>query len=183
MKKLLTLLTALCMLFSVAALAENAEAKVFTFRNNVTFGMTMEEVVATEAPARWETDRERISPSLTFDIVEFEDVTEGGARVDLGYLFVDNKLVMISVKYEDNTMDAQRLKDSLTGLYGESVALSDPAVLGNAVYGLDDDGRLEHPAEIRQVPEMNLCIVLEQDEEDLKLTYIDMSAPYVSAAL
>ena len=44
---------------------------------------------------------------------------------------------------------------------------------------MDDDGRLEGKAEA--IVSGNLMIVIEQDEDDIDVTFVDLNAAYVSA--
>ncbi len=90
MKKLLVVLTVLCLVFSMAAMAEE---NPFTIRNGVQFGMTQDEVTKTEGDAKYEVDTERTRGSVTFTEVEYENATIGEGKGDIAYLFLDDKLV------------------------------------------------------------------------------------------
>ena len=174
MKKLFAILTALCMLLSAAALAE---APAFTLRNGITFGLNMDQIMSAEPTRYHEIDTEH-TRGITFDTLEYENVTENGARADLTYFFVGNELVALRVEHEARDISYDALKTLLTNTYGESAPV-DLTKLGNGVYAVDDDGRLEARAEAWISGQV--MIVLEQDEDDLAVTYVDLSAVYVTA--
>ena len=55
----------------------------------------------------------------------------------------------------------------------------DLAKLGNGIYAVDDDGRLEGRAEA--IISGNVMIIIEADEEDVNVIYIDLNAAYINA--
>ena len=59
---------------------------------------------------------------------------------------------------EDYGVSYQAIKDSIVKQYGESTPL-DLAALGDAIYAVDDDGRLEGLVEARMIDSM--AVVLE----------------------
>ena len=67
MKKLLVVLTVLCLVLSMTAMAEG---EPLTIRNGVKFGMTQDEVTKTEGDARYEVDTEHTRSPVTFTEVE-----------------------------------------------------------------------------------------------------------------
>ena len=181
MKKALTVVMVLVMMFTLCAVAMAddavpAEEAVFTFRNGVTFGMKMDDVISAESSMFYEIDKERTRGPVTFMELEYEKVTENNVRADLSYLFVDDALVAIRVDYETRDISYAQLKAALTAEYGETAQL-DRAVLGNGIYAVDDDGRPEYRSEA--IVSGNLVIVLELDEDDIDVTYVDLSAPYI----
>ncbi len=173
MKKLIALLAALCLVLSCAALAEET---VFTVRNNVTFGDNMEKVIASESVPYEEIERENTRGPVSFTEVEYEKVTENNVPADVKYLFVDDALAAVKINYDTRDITPSRLREKLTGLYGPSAPL-DLTLLGSGVYALDDDGRPEKNAEAWTAG--NVMIVLEQDDDDLDMTFIDLSAPWI----
>ncbi len=179
MKKLFALLTVLCLLTAAAAaLAETApgaEAVPFALRNNITFGMTTDQVIAAEGAARYERDTEH-TDAVTFEQIEYDDVADQGYSIDLEYYFVNNELVAMRGSVEKRQISWQQAVDALTERYGEPAPL-DATDLGKAVYALDDDGRPEPGALVFTVGDVR--IVLEQDEDDIDVTFLDMAALYV----
>ena len=55
----------------------------------------------------------------------------------------------------------------------------DLAVLANGIYAVDDDGKLEGKA--AAVVSGDLMIVIEEDEDEVEVTYIDLTAAYILA--
>ena len=172
MKKTFSILVALMMILTAAAAL--AEATPFTFRNGVTFGMNMDDVIATESVRYHEIDRNHTHGPVDFMELEYEHITENGVRADLKYLFVGNELVAIRVGYDSWAISFQQLEADLTAKYGPAAATVDLNALGNGIFAVDDDGRLERRAEA--FVSGNVMIVLEQDGDDIDLTYVDLSA-------
>ena len=50
--------------------------------------------------------------------------------------------------------------------------------LGNGIYAVDDDGRLERKAEA--IVYGNVMIIIEADEEEVDVTYVDLNAAYIN---
>lgn len=67
MKKLFAILVALCLMISMAAVAEQSPAAL---RNGVNFGMTMDQVIAAEPSRFYEIDNNRTRGPV--DYVEWE---------------------------------------------------------------------------------------------------------------
>ena len=176
-KKLFAVCTALIMLFTAAAFAETAP---FTIRGSITFGMNMDDVMAAETARYHEIDNEHTLGPVDFTELEYENVTENGMRADLKYLFVGNELVAVQLNYdtEDRGVSYQQIKDGLVKEYGEPGAL-DLAALGNGIYAVDDEGRPEGRIEVWLTG--NVMIVLERDDDDVDVTYVDLTAAYVMA--
>lgn len=175
MKKIFAMLISLAMVFTVAAAA--AEEAAFTFPNGEASGMTMDEVIALVPSSYYEIDREHTRGPVTFTDLEYEHTSVEGHPADVHYLFVDDKLVAIRVCFEDGAMGYDQVKADLTGRHGEAAAL-DLSVLGNGIYAVDDDGRPEGRAEA--IVSGNLMIVLERDEDDVDVTFVDLSAAYIA---
>lgn len=178
MKKMAMILAVLVMVF--AAVTATAEENAFTFRNGVTFGMNMDQVIAAETVPYHEIDNEHTHGPVEFAELEYEDVAMenvGNAPADLKYLFVGNELVAIRVDFEERDITFDQVKADLTALCGEATAV-DTAVLANGIYAVDDDGRLEGKAEA--IVSGSLMIVIEQDEDDINVTFVDLNAAYVN---
>ena len=181
MKKLFAALTALCLLCcSVAVLAEAAPAattpNAFYLYNGVSFGMTPEQVIGAHGSQRYERDVEHTIPGLNFDELEYEKVNVLGGTADLHYYFMDGKLIGAKAEYDDNPAIFEQLKAKLDADFGEGVA-PDLSVLGKGIYAVDDDGRLEGKS-IAWISG-DMIIVMEQDEDDVKVSCLDLSAEYV----
>ena len=176
MKKLIAILAAL--ILAIGMTAAVAEETSFTIRNNVTFGMSMEEVIATETVRYHEIDNEHTHGPVNFMEVEYEHVKENGIPVEVKYLFIGNELVAVRFCYETRDTSFDRLKADLSAKYGEFVPADQiVSALGNGIYAVDDDGRLEHRAE--GTVNNTLAVVLEADEDDLEVTFVDLSAAYI----
>lgn len=176
MKKLVAILMTLCLLCAAAACAENQLPEPFTLRNGIRFGMNLSEVTALEKVRYHDLDVEDTSGPASFTELEYEQMRENDVPCEIKYLFVDDGLVAVKFNYETRFISYARLKDELTALYGEAAVLDVPA-LGNAVYAIDDDGRPERQAESWTVGDT--LIVLELDEDDIDVTYLDLAAPYL----
>lgn len=176
MKKLLTVLVVLLLAASAIAAAPPEEQEAFTFRNGVVFGMSMEEVIATETVRYHEIDHEHTHGPVSFVEVEYEHVRENDIRADLEYLFENDRLVAIRLGYETRDISYEQLKTELTERYGEAGEV-DLELLGNGIYAVDDDGRLEGDPEA--IVYGTVMIILELDEDDIDVTYVDLNADYI----
>ena len=175
MKKILAIVTALTMVFAAATVL--AEENTFTFRNGVTFGLNMDQVMETET-GQYEIDSEHTIGPIEFYELEYEHVSVDDKPADLTYMFVGNELVAIRVNLEEHAATFDEVKAALTEKYGESAPV-DLAVLGNGIYAVDDDGRLERQAEA--IVSGNVMIIIEADEDDVDVTYVDLNAAYINA--
>jgi len=180
MKKLIATLMVLALIIAVAATAVADEAPAFTFRNGVTFGMTPDEVAATETVGMPEVDIEHTHGPVTFKELEYEDVPDEGITADVKYLFVDEALVAIRCDYDHKVISYDTIRAELAAAFGEPIAL-ELTVLGNGVYAVDDDGVPEFNAEILTAGDV--VIVLEKDDDgDTDVTFLDLTAPYIDPA-
>ena len=169
MKKLLVVLTVLCLVFTMAAMAESHP---FTFRDGIQFGMTQEEVIAIEGTAPHEVDTEHTRGTVTYTEVEYGDVGDDDVKGEVTYIFSEDKLAAIRVDFGENGNTFEEAEEYLTGIFGEGQEL-DPSILGDAVYAVDDDGHLEAKVEAWEAED--LIGVLEQDEEgEIEVTFVDM---------
>ena len=176
MKKMLVVLAIVVTMLATMVVPSMAEEKApVTIRNGVTFDMNMDQVMATET-GRYEIDTEHTRGGVTFTELEYENTTENGVRADVKYLFVGNELAAVRVDYDDNVISYDRVKADLTARYGDSAAV-DKALLGKGIYAVDDDGKLEYQAEAFVFE--NLMIILEQDDDDLDVTYVNLNASYL----
>ena len=176
MKKLIAILALAVMLLTALTIGAGAEGT--QLRNGVTFGMDMDQVMAAE-PARYhEIDRERTHGPVAFWELEYENVQEMGARADLKYLFVGNALVALRVDFEDRSIGYEQVKAELTAQYGAAKA-PDLTKLGNGIFAADDDGHLEWGAEAFEKDGM--MVILERDDDDVTVTYVDLNAAFISA--
>ena len=174
MKKLLVVLTVLCLVFSMAAMAEG---NALTFPDGVTFGMSQDEVTANNGNTNYEVDTERTRVSVTFTEVEYENATIGEGKGDIAYLFLDDKLVAIRVDFDKKVNTFEEAEKYLTENYGEGKEL-DLKTLGNGVYAVDDDGHPE--AKAKAWTGDGFTVVLEEDDDgDIDVTYVDMNADYI----
>jgi len=175
MKKTMAILMTLVMV--IAAGAAIAEESTFTFRDGVTFGMNMNQIIAAET-GRYEIDKEHTHGPVDFDELEYEDVLVESRQADLKYLFISDELVAIRVSFEERAVTFDQAKADLTAIYGETVPV-DPDMLADGIYAVDDDGRLEAKAEA--IVSGNLMIIIEEDEDEVDVTFVDLSAAYISA--
>ena len=176
MKKVIATLMVLVMM-AAAGVAALAEENTFSFREGVTFGMKMDQVIAAET-GRYEIDKERTHGPVDFDELEYENILVDGKPADLTYLFINDALVAIRVSFEERAVTFDQAKADLAAISGETAPV-DLNKLGNGIYAVDDDGRLEAKAE--EIVSGNLMIILEADEDDVDVTFIDLSAAYISA--
>ena len=174
MKKILAIVMALAMVFAAATVL--AEENTFTFRNGVTFGLNMDQVMDMETGA-YEIENEHTRGRVTFYELEYEHTTVDDKPADLTYLFVGNELVAIKVNLEEHAATFDQVKADLTAKYGEATQV-DLAKLGNGIYAVDDDGRFEGRAEA--IISGNVMIIIEADEDDVDLTYVDLNAAYIN---
>ena len=181
MKKLFTVLTVICLLCcSVAALAETANvpgnAKLPLLREGLTFESTQEDVIKAHGNERYERDVEHTVVGINFDELEYENTNIQDARADLHYFFINNKLIGVQAKCDDNTAIFGQLKNKITAAYGEGVK-PDLSVLGNGLYMLDDKGHLSANTLVWTVG--NSILVLEQEERDeAELTCFNLNADF-----
>lgn len=173
MKKFFAVLTVLCLVLSMAALAEKV---TFTFHDGVLFGMPQKDVVAAEGNAPHEVETEHTLGPVTFTEVEYENVAIDNIKADVKYMFVEDTLVAIRVNYDDNAVSYDEIDKTLTAAYGEGADL-DVKALGNGVYAVDDEGRPEAKAKLWNGGDV--LVVVEQDEDDVDVTYLDAVAAYL----
>ena len=178
MKKIFAIMTALMLALAIGT-AAMAEGNGFTFRNGITFGMSMKQVIAGESVRYHEIDNEHTRGGITFAVIEYENVPENNVRADLKYLFTGDELAAVRVNYETRDISYEQVKAELTAKYGKAGAV-DLAVLANGIYAVDEDGRLENRAEA--IVSGSLMIVIEQDEDDIDVTFVNLAAAYVSAS-
>ena len=175
MKKLIAIILTLCVLCT--GFATFADGEAFSFRNGITFGMSVNDVIAAENSRRHDIDWDR-TRGADFTELEFEHVTENNVPADLTNLFVDDKLVAIRVDFETRDISAAQIEKDLAEKFCAIGAL-DVAALGNGIFAVDDDGRLEHRTEAINCGD--IMIVIEMDRDDTEVTFVDLTAPLISA--
>ena len=174
MKKMMAILMALTLVLAAAAAV--AEEKTFTFRDGVTFGMNLDQVIAAET-GKYEIDTEHTHGPVTFTELEYEHVTVDNKPADLKYLFVGDELAAIRIDFEEGAVSYDQVKAELTKLSGEAAPV-DLAKLGNGISAADDDGRLEAKAEA--IVSGNVMIIIEEDKDEVDVTFVDLSAAYIN---
>lgn len=157
---------------------EDTANKTEAFSTGAAFGMKMDEVIAAIGRTGYEIDAEHTHGSVTFTELEYEHVAVDGKRADEHYLFVGDELVAIQICFEAGITTFDQVKADLAGIYGEAKAL-DLAVLANGIYAVDDEGKLEGRAEGMIVGDM--MVVIEENEKEIEVTYVDLTAAYVLA--
>ena len=176
MKKATAILALLVMVFALAA--ATAEEEVFTFPNGMVFGMNVDDVKAIETAKIDEIDKEHTHGPVTFTELEYEDVPVSNFKGDVKYLFVGNELVAVRICCEGRGVSYDQVKAELTAQHGEAGPV-DLALLGNGIYAVDDDGHLEGKAEA--IVTNNVMIIIEQDDDDVDVTFVDLDAAYIGA--
>ena len=179
MKKLIAVLSALCLLCTAfAAFAE--ETPAFTFRNGIAFGMNEQDVLAAETEKLHEQDTDHTHGPVTFSELEYEKILipEGNVRADMTYLFAGGKLAAIRLDYETRDISYDALKAALAADFGEFQPL-DTALLGNGIYAVDDDGRPEAIAEAVVSGDVMIVMELDSDGDDMDVTFVDLTADYI----
>ena len=178
MKKILATLTALVMVFAVAAAALAEEPADPVLYGGVKFNMDMEQVMEIVNLPNPEIEQEKTRGTTEFYELEYEDVTDSqGLTADIKFLFVGNSLVAVHYDMEDGT-SYETVKALLTGAYGDAVPF-DAAKIGNGRYAIDDDGDLKDCREM--IEAQGVTIVLEQDHDgDMDITQLDPTAAYIN---
>ena len=176
MKKLiaiLTVLSILCATFAVFA----EETTEFTFRNNVQFGMSAQEVIDSEGNAFFERDVEHTRGPVNYDELQYENIVipEENVMADLHYLFAGDKLVAIRLEYETRNISYEALKAGLSKDFGEAGPL-DQALIGDKIFALDDEGRPERNTVAWVSGSVMIVLELDDDGEDMTVTFIDLNA-------
>lgn len=174
MKKMIAILMALTLVLAAAAAV--AEEKTFTFRDGVTFGMNLDQVIAKET-GRYEIENEHTHGPVTFTELEYENVAVNNKPADLKYLFIGDALVAIRIDFKEGAVSYDQAKSELTAISGEAAPV-DLAKLGNGIYAVDDDGRLEGKAEA--IVSGNAMIIIEEDKDEVDVTFVDLSAAYIN---
>ena len=178
MKKIFAILTALVMVFAVAAAAVAEESTEPTFNHGVQFNMDLDQVMGIVNLPNPEIDREKTRGTTELYELEYEGVTDSkGFAADIKYLFVANSLVAIHFDMAD-TVTYDTVLAELTETYGEAVPF-DGANLGNGIYTIDDDGDLKDCKDM--IVSDKLIIVLEEDKEgDVDVTFLDPTAAFIN---
>ena len=175
MKKLLAIVMTLCLMISVAAFAE--ESAPFVIKDGITFGMNQKDLTAAFGGARYETDVENTHGGVSFIEMELENQTVNGLQADVKYLLSDDQLAAVHVDYKEFPGIYDKVKATLAEAYGESAPV-DTTLLGKGIFAVDDDGRLDDPAECWISG--NVMIILEKDYDgDVDVFLVDLAAAYI----
>ena len=102
----------------------------------------------------------------------YENLEIMGVRAEVKYYFLNNKLIGVQVKFDDNTSMYNKMKEQLTEKLGEGVK-PDANALGMAIYLADDDAKLEANS-LAWIKDSTMA-VLEQDDDDVKVTVVNLS--------
>lgn len=154
MKQFVSFFLMVCLaLLTVSCFSE--EADIFSFRNEIHFGDSVEEVLSKEDPGFDKEEKKNGSVYLTLDKIKLSGFEDCG----LAYFFEDNKLIAINVFYEQNSQTYydtnllepgyQKIEEGLTRKYGEPTE-TDPDEIesfGNGAvyyYGYRRGFRFEH---------------------------------------
>ena len=109
--------------------------------------------------------------------VEVEHQNIWGLRADVNYIFNNDRLVAVHVDFDDNRGAYDQVTAKLNGAYQVSGAV-DLAKLGNGIYAVDDDGRLEGRTECWT--DGDVMIILERDHDgDVDVYLVDLTADYI----
>ena len=186
MKKIFAILTALAMVFTMAAAVAEGTAAEETvvesanpvFYGNIQFNMDMEQVMENVNKPNYEIDQEKTRGTVEFYELEYEHVTaEDGFSADITYLFVGNSLVAIHFDMADG-ISYDTVKGQLTSTYGKTVPF-DATKIGNGKYAIDDDGDLKDCKEMIEAE--GVTIILEEDHDgDVDVTFLDPTAAYIN---
>ena len=141
--------------------------------------MKMDDVIAAIGRTGYEIDKEHTHGPVTFTELEYEHVAMDGQRADEHYLFAGDELVAIRICFDKGTVAFDQVVADLAEMYGEAAEL-DLAVLANGIYAVDDDGKLEGKA--AAIIADNMMVVIEEDEDEVEVTYVDLTAAFISAA-
>ena len=177
MKKMFAILAALVMVFAVAVAV--AEESALIFPNGITFGLNMDQVVDAVPEKYHEIDNEHTHGPVTFGELEYERVVVNDVPAEVKYLFVGNELVAVRMCFEARNISREQIIADLTGVYGGEAGPVDMALLGNGIYAVDDEGYTEGTAEA--IVSGRLMIVVEQEEDDIDVTFVDLDAAYITA--
>ncbi len=158
---------------------EDTAKKSASFASGAVFGMKMDDVIAAIGRTGYEIDKEHTHGPVTFTELEYEHVAMDGQRADEHYLFAGDELVAIRICFDKGTVAFDQVVADLAEMYGEAAEL-DLAVLANGIYAVDDDGKLEGKA--AAIIADNMMVVIEEDEDEVEVTYVDLTAAFISAA-
>ena len=158
---------------------EDTKKQAAAFAAGAAFGMNMQDVIAAIGRTDYEIDQEHTHGPVTFTELECEHVSVDGKRADEHYLFAGDELVAIRICFEHGITTFDQVVADLSGMYGEAADV-DLAVLANGIYAVDDDGKLEGKA--AAIVSGNMMVVIEEDKDEVEVTYLDLTAAYILAA-
>lgn len=117
MKKIISLVLMVVMLFSVSAFAEE---EVFTLHNGTTFGMTMEEVIELEANGGFALEKEKEPLKAGNDILRGIGTIANQKDSKIGYCFLDNQLYEMYYEFVTTETSYNAIENSLVEKYGDT---------------------------------------------------------------
>ena len=164
MKKVFAVMLAVALMLTGAALGEG-----FAFRNGVAWGMTPDEVLATEGDA--ESDRMDAPGGLT--IVIIDDIDFDGIEGDANYVFLNDALVVCGYTFELDDTSVEAVAEKAVALYGEPTD-TDPAELTALLAQVNDAGDIEDDAYyVAWHLEDGTLVALTDNFGDVELAYVD----------
>ena len=143
------------------------------------FGMNMDDVIAAVALADYEIENELVQGPVTFSELKYDNVEVDGKKADTHYLFVGNELVAVRVCFKDGAVTFDQAVADLAEVHGQGAIDVDWAALGNGVYAVSKDGKLEGRA--AAIAADGLMIVIGELKDEVEVTFLDLAAAYILA--
>ncbi len=134
MKKLTAVLTALMMVLTMG-IAMAAEVIPFSLNGTYSWGMNESEIQTALGNVRMEKEQEQ---KLTYLDLDDDKFVFENLSSDITFGLSEDKLVLIELDFDDR-VSSQSVKDALTALYGEGVAITDVAALAELEAMSDPD--------------------------------------------
>lgn len=172
MKKLIAILTALCLALTLTAAFAEQAAPNYVVQEGIQFGMNRETLIGQLGTTMYKIDTEHTHGDITFTEVEIEDTNFRGKRADVHFVLYNDVLVAAQVEFDDGAVNYDELLESIKKDVPDAVTY-DLAELGKKIYALDDDGRLEGRAQAFEWEKK--LLVIEQDKDDVKLYMLDLN--------
>ena len=171
-----------------------AQTDEFTFRNGVTWGMSLADVIAAENITEEPEDRMMLPDGKEMLLLEDEDVTAAGLEADSEYIFVDDALYVCGYEFGDET-DIDKLLESMEAKYGVSQPVNWElfAKLMTPLFPDEIESQMSYMQSVEFSCEWDideqLYIMLYSDGGDIDLAYFDRAdllawadEPYEEAA-
>ena len=157
---------------------EKVEKQLAAF-GKANFGMNMDDVIAAVALADYEIENELAQGPVTFSELKYDNVEVDGKKADTHYLFVGNELVAVRVCFKDGAVTFDQAVADLAEVHGQGAIDVDWAALGNGVYAVSKDGKLEGRA--AAIAADGLMIVIGELPDEVEVTFLDLAAAYILA--